>query len=263
MVVYGVYDGHSGSVCADYLQTTLHKAIFNFESGAFGPESLKESFRKTDSAFLNWCLGGKSSPEEIAAMSDEQIASIENSGSTAVVLVTTDVQVHIAHVGDSRAVGFRLDDGKAKSLTSDHKAVRPDERRRIEAAQGRVASRRVNGVIAVSRSFGDIEYKSLKERAWGKTFEDDLLTCVPEICVLPRYGPESMDFFLLATDGVWDVLSAQEAVNIVREDLAKTRDVHSACVSVIRESLFRNSDDDITVLIVNMKSSEAAFQRNK
>ena len=51
----------------------------------------------------------------------------------------------------------------ALQLTEDHKPNLPSEKRRIEAANGFVHNKRVNGVLAVSRSFGDIMYKSYQE----------------------------------------------------------------------------------------------------
>ena len=38
---------------------------------------------------------------------------------------------------------------------------------------------RVNGILAVSRAFGDIEYKGLKEDAWGTPFSADLVIAAP------------------------------------------------------------------------------------
>ena len=81
---------------------------------------------------------------------------------------------------------------------------------------------------------------------------NDLLSCTPDVVSLPRSGPESMDFFILATDGVWDRVGPQTAVNLALESMAKEKDLQKACVSIIREALFRDSDDDISVIIMSM-----------
>ena len=256
-----VFDGHAGSICAEFLKANLHTRVLSslpyeatksMDIAGVASSALELAFDEIDKQFLGHVLGGMTSKKDIDDLLDTQVSYIENSGSTAVVLVATDDFVHIAHVGDSRAVGFRISDGKAVSLTADHKAGTPAEQLRIEAAGGCVASHRVNGVIAVSRSFGDIEFKTLKERVWKKSFKDDLLSCTPDVVSLPRSGPESMDFFILATDGVWDRVGPQTAVNLALESMAKEKDLQKACVSIIREALFRDSDDDISVIIMSM-----------
>lgn len=67
------------------------------------------------------------------------------------------VFLHVASVGDCRAVLCRA--GRAVVLTNDHTPSVPSERRRVEAAGGFVARDRVNGVLGVSRAFGDMLYK--------------------------------------------------------------------------------------------------------
>ncbi|CAM9984539.1 unnamed protein product, partial [Sphacelaria rigidula] len=67
------------------------------------------------------------------------------------------VFLHVANVGDCRAVLCR--GGKAQAITLDHKPSVPSEAARIEAAGGFVSCGRVNGILGVSRSFGDIHCK--------------------------------------------------------------------------------------------------------
>lgn len=67
----------------------------------------------------------------------------------------------MANVGDCRAV--ISDNGVALQITEDHKPQLPQEKERIEAAGGWVHKNRVNGLLAVSRSFGDINYKAVDD----------------------------------------------------------------------------------------------------
>ena len=83
----------------------------------------------------------------------------------------------VANVGDSRAVLSR--GGVAFSLSKDQTATREDEQARIEAAGGWVNKGRLNGVLAVSRAFGDVEHKTLKEKCWERSFAADPLICEP------------------------------------------------------------------------------------
>ena len=70
------------------------------------------------------------------------------------------VRVAVGNLGDCRAVVSRA--GAARALSADHKPTLEVEKNRIEAAGGWIGSKRINGVIAVSRAFGDIEYKPVE-----------------------------------------------------------------------------------------------------
>ena len=99
---------------------------------------------------------------------------------------------------------------------------------------------RLQGVLAVSRAFGDVEHKRLKEKCWETEFSADPLICEP-VCVgtvwlccsggweCDRRTTQEVrvhslqprdEFVILASDGLWDVLSSQQAVNFTRRRLA-------------------------------------------
>ncbi|EKX31539.1 hypothetical protein GUITHDRAFT_83052 [Guillardia theta CCMP2712] len=102
----------------------------------------------------------------------------------------------VANVGDSR--GVLCQDGRAVPMSDDHKPNRPDERRRIELAGGMVVTvgvARVGGILAVSRAIGDSPLKQF-------------VPATPEYKVIRR--DPSQKFIILATDGLWDVVSNQE-----------------------------------------------------
>jgi len=99
-----------------------------------------------------------------------------NDGTTALTALICDDTIHVANVGDSRAVLVRVDGG-VQPLSSDHKPNRRDEVARIVAAGGRVLFNgiwRVCGVLAVSRAIGD------------RVFKPAIVTCQPEVAT---YGP--------------------------------------------------------------------------
>lgn len=79
-------------------------------------------------------------------------------GCTANVVMITKSDIICANAGDSRSVMSKK--GKAKDLSVDHKPDTPSEKRRIERANGYVEDSRVNGMLALSRSIGDFEYKN-------------------------------------------------------------------------------------------------------
>jgi protein phosphatase 2C len=82
---------------------------------------------------------------------------------------------------------------------------RPDELERIQAAGGRVIywdGARVFGVLAMSRAIGD---------SYLKPF----VVSDPEVRVVERNDGED-EFLILASDGLWDVVSNEVACNVVR-----------------------------------------------
>lgn len=171
---------------------------------------------------------------------DRELRSYTNidcfcSGTTAVTLVKQGEHLVIGNVGDSRAVlGTRGEDDSltAVQLTVDLKPDLPAEFERIRKCKGRVFSlqdepdvARVwmpnsnSPGLAMARAFGDFCLK------------DFGVISVPEISY--RRLSEKDEFIILATDGIWDVLSNDEVVNIV--DSASSRS--SAARALVEEAV--------------------------
>ena len=103
--------------------------------------------------------------------------------------------------GDTRAVLARS--GTAIELTTDHIPTLQSETERIHRAGGAIVRGRVQGVLGVSRSFGDIEYKTLREKSWGSAITADLVIATPAIKIV-EIVPED-EFIIIASDGLFDV----------------------------------------------------------
>lgn len=143
------------------------------------------------------------------SMQNENMMEQSFAGCTANVVMITKTEIICANAGDSRAVMGKK--GKVKDLSVDHKPDTPSEKRRIERANGYVEESRVNGMLALSRSLGDFEYKNntiLKP-------EDQIITAFPDITVEKIMNDS--DFIICACDGIWDCMSSQEAVTYVQE----------------------------------------------
>jgi len=137
-----------------------------------------------------------------------------NAGCTAVVaLIAGNNTLYVANAGDSRGVLCR-GDGSAYALSEDHKPESELEKGRIEAAGGFVnAAGRVNGNLNLSRSLGDLKYKQVH----GVSREGQIITAEPDVTVTPIRPTDR--FFILACDGIWDVMTNQVACDFVSERL--------------------------------------------
>ena len=134
-------------------------------------------------------------------------------GCTAITALITPTEIYIANAGDSWAVAC---DSKQKAieLSRDHKPDNPEEKARIEAAGGFVEDNRVKGILNLSRSLGDMEYKQDTSLPATK----QMLLAFPEVKTIKW---DDVDFLILACDGIWDCMSNLEAVDFVLEERAK------------------------------------------
>ncbi len=112
----------------------------------------------------------------------------------------TPTEIYVANAGDSRAVASVKHN--ALDLSEDHKPDNADEKARIEAAGGFVEENRVKGILNLSRSLGDTEYKQDSSLPAHK----QMIIAFPEVRTLKR-SPD-IDFLILACDGIWDCMTS-------------------------------------------------------
>lgn len=195
--------------------------------------ALTKAFHMTDEEFGT--LGGY-----------EHLALV---GTTAVVALVGSRMIYVANCGDSRAVLCR--DGAAVPLTDDHKAAREDETARVEAAGGQILfwnGVRVMGLLAVSRAIGD---HSLRPYVIAE----------PEVTIVNRHAGDEL--LVLASDGLWDVMSNQEACTLAKKCLLRAQQRGSskqsaarvAATVLTRAAVDRGSRDNVTVVIVDLATS--------
>lgn len=217
--LFAIYDGHLGDSVPAYLQKNLFANILKEEEFWTDPmRAISKAYERTDQAILSH------NPD------------LGRGGSTAVTAILVNGQkLWIANVGDSRAVLSRK--GQAIQMSTDHEPN--TERGSIEDRGGFVSNMpgdvaRVNGQLAVSRAFGD---KNLKSH----------LRSDPDVRGAD-ISPDT-DLVILASDGIWKVVSNQEAVDIA----IKIKDPLKAAKQLVAEALNRDSKDDISCVVVRLR----------
>ncbi|XP_073130622.1 protein phosphatase 2C 51-like [Henckelia pumila] len=214
---FGVYDGHGGFRVAQSCRETLHKLVARIVEEQGGEE-------------IDWGKVMEAGFREMDEEVNKNGAAVAMVGSTAVVAVVGEEEVVVAHCGDSRAVISR--GGVAVQLSEDHKPDRPDELERIVGCGGKVIDwngQRVLGVLATSRSFGD---RCLKP----------FVTPEPEVKVVNITDFD--EFLILASDGLWDVVSNDLACHVVRKCLDGRLKRSSSHVSVVQQDIELDQVDE-------------------
>ncbi|KAF2182012.1 protein serine/threonine phosphatase 2C [Zopfia rhizophila CBS 207.26] len=151
--------------------------------------------------------------------------------------------LYTANVGDARIVLCR--NGRALRLSYDHKGSDENEGRRVASAGGLILNNRVNGVLAVTRALGDAYMK-------------DLVTGHPYTTETVIQADQD-EFLILACDGLWDVCSDQEAVDLVRH----IQDPQAASKTLVDHALARFSTDNLSCMIVRFDNKALRQRKNE
>ena len=251
---FGLFDGHGGNGCSNYLKKNLHKNIKEFS--VLG---IKIAIDITEERFL--------SNEAI----DEKDELKDSSGSCGIILMVKNNKCIIANIGDSRLVVI-----KNKSIdfvTMDHKPDSIIEKSRIELAGGKIYKAPslfqqyqidqnleipwwvLPGRLNVSRTFGDLEAK--EEKYGGKKTVVIALPDITEVIL-----DENYNFIIIGCDGIFDVLSNEElieCINIVIKEKKingkiKNEDIHKLCGDfadmIIKSALEKYSFDNLSCIVI-------------
>ncbi|KAJ6424565.1 hypothetical protein OIU84_025362 [Salix udensis] len=220
---FGIFDGHGGAKAAEFAAGNLEKNILDEVVSRDDKEiedAVKHGYLNTDAQFLKEDSRG---------------------GSCCVTALIRKGNLVVSNAGDCRAVMSR--GGVAEALTTDHRPSREDEKDRIESTGGYVdfihGTWRIQGSLAVSRGIGD---RHLKQWVIAEP-DTKIVTLKPED-----------EFLILASDGLWDKVGNQEAVDIARSlcmGVEKAEPL-SACKKLAELSVSRGSCDDISVMMIHL-----------
>lgn len=275
----GIYDGHGGPEAARFVNDRLFDNIkkFTSESCGISADVITRAFLETEEEFLSLVRN--------QWLNKPQIAS---AGSCCLVGIICSGLLYIANAGDSRVVLGRMENDvkevKAVQLSSEHnasmefvreelRALHPDDPQ-IVVLKHKVW--RVKGIIQISRSIGDAYLKKvefnreplLPKFRLPEPFHKPILLAEPTVSVQRLY-PEDQ-FLIFASDGLWEHLSNQEAVDIVHNcprngvarklvkaalhEAAKKREMRYSDLKKIDRGVRRHFHDDITVIILFLDS---------
>ncbi|CAG9460928.1 unnamed protein product [Pedinophyceae sp. YPF-701] len=284
----GVYDGHAGAEAADYLKDHMFKCFQRILEEDDRCVSLNEPEQcSTDQRIP----GTNDCPSEFTAKLDAAFAELDaalcehlrenydetvarEAGSTAtVVLVRPGNMVVCANVGDSRAVLGRK--GQAIALSNEHRVYGRGgavvaEIERVQKSGAWIDDGRVFGVVGVSRAFGDWEWKidglerTLKEGVESGMYLADFIESVEikESPIITRPDVAKLDLdeddevLVVATDGLWDVMTSAQVVSMARLEFSRGRTAQEVADMLVQKAIERKSQDNVGAVVVDLKGAE-------
>ena len=255
-IFLGVCDGHGmyGHDVSGYLVNHLPQNL----NTSLLKDNIKSISSSTDYPQICSTISLTFVQTNINIANDDNIESTF-SGTTCSSLIYCPTKIISANLGDSRCVVGKFDgkNWKAKNLTRDHKPTEEDEKKRIIEKGGRIESYKDEDGEFVGPERVWLKNEDVPGLAMSRSFGDDVAHSIgvisqPEIF---EYNFVNEDkFILLASDGIWEFISSDECVNIVKDYYLKD-DIDGALSYLYKESSKRwiieeEVIDDITLIIM-------------
>ncbi|XP_031257770.1 probable protein phosphatase 2C 42 isoform X2 [Pistacia vera] len=271
----GVYDGHGGPEAARYVCDHLYR---HFQVAA---ETQRNVTRDTIERAVQLTEEGFTAHVSELWSTQPNIATV---GSCCLIGVIYQQTLFVANIGDSRVVlGKKVGNTgvtAAIQLSKEHNANLEEVRQELRELHPndpqivilRHGVWRVKGIIQVSRAIGDVYMKHAQYNRepinakfrLPEPMNMPILTANPSIISQPLHPNDS--FLIFASDGLWEHLSNQKAVDIVHshprvgsakrlikaalQEAAKKREMRYSDLKKIDTKVRRHFHDDITVIVL-------------
>jgi protein phosphatase 2C family protein 2/3 len=221
---FGLFDGHGGGKISKFCKKNLHKYFIDNEIISKPPCKSKD--------YDKYIMKAYSSIQNKLSEHEKEAKTV---GSTALVVIVYEKEkkkyCKIANLGDCRAIMCN-EYNIAVQLTKDHKPTSFEEYKRIISENGKITKDagddyRING-MSVSKSFGDLDAK-------------------PHVSHIPDifdYDVHKTKFMIMGCDGLWDVLSNQEAIDFVLSEIE--------CNDDYKKNINNKSDNNIANKLANL-----------
>ena len=124
---FGMYDGHGGNKCSNFLQEKFDSFLFNSEYfPLYTLQAINEAYTKAENEFRAIAFDAKNGK------------LLDKSGSCSITALIIEEWCFITYLGDSRGL-YSFDSGnQLYQITRDHKPNDPIEKNRIEKAGGSI-----------------------------------------------------------------------------------------------------------------------------
>lgn len=241
--LFAIYDGHGGRGVVTLVEKLFHENV---------EKCIQEMILQSNNDGNNNNSGPqheynseqvKQAIQQAYKLTDEGTKEVQFGGATCVsclLLSNRDSNsrtLYTANCGDARAV--IAENWEAKVLTYDHKATDPEEQKRIIGKGGSIVNERVNGFLALARSFGN---NTLKEWVTSEPYQT---------VTTPLTSDHNL--LILACDGLWDVIENQEAVDFCKRLLEAevgTNGAQQCAQQLLDLAKEKGSTDNLSVMVI-------------
>lgn len=243
--INGVFDGHGGNICSKYVSENLGDYLF--DNGDNGGDNSDDNDGLTKESIIKKCV-----------MLDEKFLKdfdlISDSGTTATFSVIKKTQdgkykTIICNVGDSMTIILQKNNNyEPLFFTTEHKPDLESENDRIVEGGGFVSNGRVIGQLAVSRAFGDTQYKK------SGNFESHYVICVPDVT---EFECKEGDIIVHICDGITESnFTPHQVCWFIQDNINKYGDLRILTSLICLEALNRQSKDNLSCMIVKLGSCD-------
>lgn len=261
---FGLFDGHRGDGIAKYLKDTFHIKYLQQTSQLINDpfNTLFKVFIQIESTLHEQYLKDLNTSE----------ATLEKSGSCALVLINLHNKIIIANCGDSRAFTSLNLGQTIYQLSLEHKPNKESEKNRIQKQGGKVIcnneTHNIHRIfpsgLNVSRTIGDFEFKTPETGGFK-----NMISSKPDIIEI-EYNPD-MDFIVLGSDGVFDKVSNSEIVQAIYNEVLCGFQINASYVdilamigdAIINKAIDNGSKDNLSVVVLIMNNLYETIQGRK
>ena len=213
--LFAIFDGHGGKLVSDYLYNNYEKTLISIlEKNNYNIEkSIKESFKEIDNNL-------------------EKKPNTKTIGSTATIILIDNNILYCANVGDSES--YYISKDKIIKLTNLHNCNNKNEVERVKNSKGLIFGNRVFGMLNLTRSIGDFDFK-----IYGVINEPFIY----KVNLIENYSK----YVILGSDGVWDVINDSDLIQIEKKygSLCK-----NFCNKIVEEAINKGSQDNISCIVI-------------
>lgn len=292
---FGVFDGHGGWTTSSKLRDQLISYVVHELGTIFKPanednlrfvpnsatidQAIKNGFLRLDHEIVNKNIEKLLNDNNKAKAAELLMPALSGSCALLSFYDTNSKLLKVAVTGDSRALlgSFKDNRWTVRQLSIDQTGSNPTEVARIISEHpdepNVIRNGRVLGTLEPTRAFGDCRYKlpaSIQERIYKQFFGKRLpnnLNSPPYVTAEPvitttKVNPENNDFLVMASDGLYEMLSNEEIVGLVvkwmeKEKMVKPKKSFWNYFGSNENKLSEVSD------ITNDKSSKQPFRKTR
>lgn len=291
---FGVFDGHGGWTTSSKLRDQLISYIIHELGTIFKPaddnlrfvpnsatidQAIKNGFLKLDHEIVNKNIEKLLNDNNKAKAAELLMPALSGSCALLSFYDTNSKMLKVAVTGDSRALLGSFKDNKwtVRQLSIDQTGANPTEVARIISEHpdepNVIKNGRVLGTLEPTRAFGDCRYKlpaTIQQRIYKQFFGKRLpnhLNSPPYVTAEPvitttKITPENHDFLVMASDGLYEMLSNEEIVGLVVKWMEKEQMVKP---QKSFWNIFGSTENKLPEVhdLTNDKTSKQPFRKNR